>query len=65
MHRHLVLIDSIDDNFVDTFKGFVEVRVQYQPPFAEFIVSDSGVGIPGAMTGFLRRSLWHHQHSSL
>lgn len=39
--RELIIVMS------DTMKGHVHVHFRYRSPYAELIVSDTGVGIPG------------------
>ncbi|KAG8887667.1 hypothetical protein FRB98_009229 [Tulasnella sp. 332] len=41
-----IVFNVIGNAFKYTMRGHVKVHVQYRPPHAEFIVSDTGVGIP-------------------
>ena len=34
----------------DTMNGRIHVHTRFNPPYAEFVVSDTGVGIPGMVT---------------
>ncbi|KAG8887410.1 hypothetical protein FRB98_009674 [Tulasnella sp. 332] len=41
-----IVFNIIGNAFKYTMKGHVHVYFKYRPPYAEFIVSDTGVGIP-------------------